>query len=147
MYISEKVTDKRKMNDYMMKKLRIACWNAFKQDDPDRLVSVLRNPLNLRLIHNPNAGNIDDNMRLLFDILELGLWRNSQGFGGNGDRRGLLSVAAGNVKGIPKEGAVHCLERLIQEFPDDFNDEEINRARTMALRRGRERAAQILSLL
>ena len=81
-------------------KLRKRLWDALNIDDPDRMARVLSEsgwPLDKLLVR-----------------LRLAMWNASRGKGKYHKRRGLLHVCACNKAGIPPQGAVRCLERLLK---------------------------------
>lgn len=87
--------------------LRYKVWDALREDDAAALMEILR----------LTAAQLRVTEEVLVYNSQWWLWRN------NGrqkpswwENRGLASVCAGNIKGVPDEGAIRCLECLFERF-------------------------------
>ena len=87
--------------------LRSKVWDALREDNAAALMEILRSTA-------AQFGVTED--VIVYDS-QWWLWRN------NGrqkplwwDNRGLASVCAGNIKGVPDEGAIECLKCLFERF-------------------------------
>jgi len=116
-------------NDANMRLLRGSCWNALKHDDPAGLMKAL-------------TDHGEEPITLLVR-LELGMWKGWRGKH-KSERYGLLAIAAANVAGLPKDGAVRCLEFLLATFPDAWSEEQLEKAAIGAVSRKRKEAVQII---
>ena len=84
--------------------LRRELWAALQNDDATKMESSLR-----------RACGKGWEIGSLLVRLRLALWSNSGGK--HGKQRGLLYVAACNASGVPQDGAVRCIERLLEMAP------------------------------
>jgi hypothetical protein len=94
--------------DVRIKKVRIACWEALKCDDALGLLAVI----------SDGATALEISEGELMQRLELWLWRHD-GMERRDRPTGLIAVAAGNKAGVPKSGALECLEALLRRFSHD----------------------------
>ena len=100
--------------------LKIHCWNALKTDNAEELCKALI-----------TAAGSKAMVPSMMAHLEIGLWNHADQQKIRAQERppkGLISVAASNSAGVPKQGAVRCLQMLLRVFPDGCSPDEIKRA-------------------
>ena len=101
--------------------LKVQCWDALKSDDAEKLCKALITVAGSKAL-----------VPSVMAQLEIGLWNDAkqkQMRAQERTPRGLVCVAAANRAGVPKEGAVRCLEMLLRVFPDGCTATELDRAR------------------
>ena len=89
-------------------RLRKECWDALSADDPAALFAAIDKAVCTFKVTSSE----------LLVLLERWLWKKSAGKGGK-EPVGLVAAAATNVAGVPKEGALRCLDELLRRFPDE----------------------------
>jgi len=124
--------------DEFRRTLRGKIWSLLKRDDPDLLMQAL---------HYGACGSsmtVEDLCIRLKDWL----WKNDN----NGHRkktRGLVAVAASNIRGVQPSGSLACLRVLLQTFPPGSpvcSKEEIEHAWCKCENMGRTDAMQLLQM-
>ncbi len=105
-------------------------------DDSIRLMSILENESKARGV---------DMGDLVIDSQKW-LWKND-GIDRDDQNKGLIIVLAGNHRGIPENGCVHCLQSILEKFPPGHKVcswYQIKRAYQKAMELGRDQAAKLL---
>ena len=94
--------------------MRKRLWDALRIDDAGQLAKALR-------VYTTECTHVSGgwNLEKLLVRLRVAMWSKSAGKGASGKRRGLLHIAASNVAGVPHDGAVRCLARLLEMSPPD----------------------------
>ena len=101
------------------KALRVKCWAALNADDPDALLHAIQ--------HGAEMFHVSRDE--LVSNMDKWLWKNDEmKFLSPGVPKGLIAVAACNKQGVPAEGAVRCLKRLLSEFPRHASADVIHSA-------------------
>lgn len=119
--------------DVDQKHLRILCWQALREDNPEQLFKAI----------DEGVATFGIDATELMVNLENWLWKNSKWHGrsnGEGEDdppRGLIAVAAGNQQGVPPPGAIKCLAALLRRFPTDYSTDQHAVALRRAERKGR----------
>ena len=127
--------------DLDQKHLRILCWQALREDNPEQLCKAI----------DEGVATFGIDATQLMVKLENWLWKNSNWNGrsnGEGEDqdppRGLIAVAAGNQQGVPPPGAIKCLAALLRRFPTDYSADQHAVAMRRAERKGRLWALALL---
>ena len=97
--------------------LRKECWAALSADDPAALFAAIDKAVCTFKVTSSE----------LLVLLERWLWKKSAGKGGK-ESVGLVAAAATNVAGVPKEGALRCLDELLRRFPEEADDLRVSLA-------------------
>lgn len=109
-------------------RVRHQLWGALRSDDSIALLRVL---YSLCPSEDPQ-----ERQKLLYS-LEFNMWNPN-----NRKKRGLVSIAAGNLKGVPSDGALRCLAALLaysEVWPN-----ELRWAKARAKQYERQKALQLL---
>ena len=88
------------------KPLRTEAWVALRNDEADDLMLILEK----------YRSRLEISLHDLIPMLKNHMWNPAKGHPPDG----LLAIAAGNGKGIPPQGCVACVERLLAVRPSLF---------------------------
>ena len=119
------------------KHLRLICWQALREDNPEQLCKAI----------DEGVATFGIDSTQLMVELENWLWKDrnwkgrSNGEGEEDLPRGVIAVAAGNQKRVPPPGAIKCLAALLRRFPTDYSTNQ----HAVAMRRA-ERKSRLWAL-